>query len=212
MREVARPALGRERPRGRRAPPSSAWRRRIEDRHRRVALAHRLEEAAAVRSAWHRRSARRGGRAPRPSPPDRRPTSRSSLDVRQAERHHAGRQRGAPARPQPLDELARGGGPARRIGRQTQPDRRLELLGLGRVDSIPRGSTPDGGATRRAGRTPSPPAHRRRWPAMAAPSAASSGARKPGVPVRRRGASGADDRPKSTSLTVRPWSGSGLRA
>jgi hypothetical protein len=37
-----------------------------------------------------------------------------------------------------------------------------------------------------------------------APSAASSGARKPGVPVRRRGASGADDRPKSTSLMRAP--------
>ena len=36
------------------------------------------------------------------------------------------------------------------------------------------------------------------------PSAASSGARKPGVPMRRRGASGAEDMPKSTSFTRPP--------
>src|ERR687896_1205118 len=37
-----------------------------------------------------------------------------------------------------------------------------------------------------------------------APSAASSGARKPGVPARRRGADGAEDMPKSTSFTRPP--------
>ncbi len=36
-------------------------------------------------------------------------------------------------------------GPPRRVGREPEADRRLELLGQRRVDALPAGSTPPGG-------------------------------------------------------------------
>ena len=49
----------------------------------------------------------------------------------------SGRQGRAPAGPQSLDELPGGGGPARRVRGQAEPDRGLELLCLRRVDALP---------------------------------------------------------------------------
>ena len=65
------------------------------------------------------------------------PHGGGALDVRQAKGHDTGRQGGAPAGPKALDQLARGGGPAGRVGRQPETDRLLETLRLRRVDPLP---------------------------------------------------------------------------
>ena len=121
---------------------------RVEDRDGRVALAHRLDQAAAagldgVGDQLVVAHERLGHRLRM-----RFPQRRRALDVRAAERHHAGRQRLRPAGPQALDELARGLRPALRVRRHPEPDRGLELLCLRRVEALPRGQHAGG---RRAG-------------------------------------------------------------
>ena len=182
----SRPAtLGGERAGQRPAPPRRRRGRRVEHRDGRVALAHRLEEAAAVRLHGRRRSARRGATSAsrhrcRVGVPHR----RRALDVGEAERHHAGRaaRRPSPARRRSTNSPGVAG---RRAGSVASPRRiaRLELLGLRRVDALP-GRQHAGGRSagqQREGRRGE--ASRCRWPASGARRRRRApGPRKPGVP------------------------------
>ena len=95
-------------------------------------------------------------------------------------------------------------GPPRRVGRQAAADRGLELLGLRGVDALPRrqhagrrraGEQREG---RRGQRVDVARARRRRRRRRARARGS------PAVPLRRRERVGADDSPKSTSLTRPP--------
>ena len=109
----------------------------------------------------------------------------------------------APAGAQALDELARRLRPARRIGRHPEPDRGLELLGLRRVEALPRGQHAGrrrAGQQRERGRRERVDVARARRDCRRrrAPGRGSRACRR-----ATRGTSGADERPKSTSL-IRP--------
>ena len=164
-------------------------RRRLEHRDRRVAFAHGLEEPTAARLhlrgddlvVAHERLGHRRGIAL--------PQRRRALDVGQAERHHAGRQ----AAPQPLRRLSTSspGVAGRRAGSVARPSaqRGLELLGLRGLDALPRRQHARRGRPLNSANAVAAS----EYTSLArdgTPSAASSGARKPGVPARRRGAAG----------------------
>jgi hypothetical protein len=135
--QIAGPWLVRQRPCGGECRRDGAG-CGVKHRQRRVALAHRLQQPPTVlRSAVGDHlvmtDERLGHRGRLGLPHRGRP-----LDVRHAERDHAGRKRLGPAGPQALDQLARRGRPARRVGGETQTQRSLELLGAVGIDPGPR--------------------------------------------------------------------------
>ena len=174
--DPGRPRLGRQRPVGGERGLDRV-RRRVEHRDGRVALAHRVDQAAAagldgVGDQLVVAHERLGHRLR-----VRLPQRRRALDVREAERDHAGRQRRPPSRPA-------GARPARPASSGGAPDR-----SPCRAGSRPRAARPAPGRcpprwaarpparSRSAARTRSPRARRRRWRATGPPPAASSGAR-----------------------------------
>ena len=90
------------------------------------------------------------------------------------------------------------------IGRQADADRGLELLGLRGVDAVPRRQHARRRRRRSAARTRWRRASRRRWRATARRRRRARARGSPACPLRRRGASGAEDMPKSTSFTRPP--------
>ena len=193
-RATARPASARVAA----SAASTRARRGVEHRHGRVALARRLHQPPAVRRhavgdhlvvADERLGHRRRLGLPHRARP---------LDVRHAERDHAGRQRRGPARPQPLDQLPGRRRPARRDRSPVPVESRPRAARPARVDPLPGRQHAGRRRTRSAARTRSPPARTRRWPATErrrppAPAPGSPASRAAAQRARRRGQAEVDE-------------------